>query len=204
MERINVLGMGPGHRDYVLPITSRLIEESDVIVSSARLLQGLELGDKAVYELGSLAEAVEYIRQNRHKKISVLVSGDSCFYSMLSFLLRHFESEELNVVPGIGSLQYMFSRLGMSWSEAFMGSVHGRELDFVELSLRYKAVGLLTDSKWSPKAIAEVLVEKGLGERIMYIGENLSYENENISRVKAHKAAHSGSHDMCVVVICDE
>jgi len=204
MERINVLGMGPGHRDYVLPITSRLIEESDVIVSSARLLQGLELGGKAVYELGRLAEAVEHIRENRHKKISVLVSGDSCFYSMLSFLRRHFESEELNVVTGIGSLQYMFSRLGMSWSEAFMGSVHGREVDFAELSLRYKAVGLLTDGKWSPKAIAKVLVEKGLGERIMYIGENLSYENEKISRIRAAEAASSGGYDMCVVVICDE
>lgn len=204
MEKINVLGMGPGHRDYVLPITSKLIEESDVIVSSARLLQGLELAGKAVYEIGGLAEAVEHIRQNRHKKISVLVSGDSCFYSMLSFLLKHFKSEELNVEPGIGSLQYMFSRLGMSWSEAFMGSVHGRELDFAELSLSYKAVGLLTDGKWSPKAIAEVLVEKGLGDKIMYIGEKLSYENEKISRVKAEDAAVSRVYDMCVVVICDE
>lgn len=204
MEKINVLGMGPGHRDYVLPISTSLIEESDVIVSSARLLQGLELESKEVYRIGSLTEAIEYIKGKRHKQIAVLVSGDSCFFSMLSLLRRHFESEELNVVPGISSLQYMFSRLGMSWSEAFMGSVHGRELDFAELALRYKAVGLLTDGKWNPQAIAKALVEKGLGEMIIYIGENLSYENERISRVRAHEAALSGSHDMCVVVICDE
>ena len=51
---------------------------------------------------------------------------------------------------------------------------------------KYGKMGLLTDFKENtPQNIAKTLVENELDETIIYIGENLSYENEKISKYKA-------------------
>ncbi|HHV39640.1 MAG TPA: hypothetical protein GXX70_09175 [Tepidimicrobium sp.] len=41
---------------------------------------------------------------------------------------------------------------------------------------------MLTDSKNTPQAIAKFLLEEGIKDREIFIGENLSYDDERISR----------------------
>ena len=194
MEKIQILGLGPGNLDYVLPIVLKKIKESEVIVGGKRHIESL--GEYAenkeyCYISADLQKVLDFINENRNKKISVIVSGDTGFYSLLTFMKKYFESEELEVVPGISSVQYMFAKISEYWYDACIASVHGKEFDFVEKLNEYEKIGLLTDFKENtPQKIAQKLLENNFENVKIFVGENLSYENEKIYRFKAKELAN--------------
>ena len=183
MEKIKVAGLGPGNPDYILPAAGKAIAGSEIVIGGKRNIESIEkltAGKEIKYIDSRLGELAEYIKQNRGKKITVIVSGDPGFYSMLNYLENTFGREELEVIPGISSVQYMFARLGMHWYDAFVSSLHGKEFDFAEKMNDYNKMGLLTDNKFTPQKIAEELFSKGQNDVKIFVGENLSYENEKI------------------------
>ncbi|SDZ13562.1 precorrin-6Y C5,15-methyltransferase (decarboxylating) [Proteiniborus ethanoligenes] len=206
MNKISVVGIGPGHRDYILPKASKIISQSDVIITGKRNLESIDGGHKITFIVeNNLAQMIDFIKENRKdKKISVVVSGDTGFYSMLRYLKKHFSNEEIDVIAGLSSMQYMFSRLGQSWENAYLGSLHGRENDFVSKVKKYEKVGLLTDNKWTPDKIAFELMKNGINEKTMYVGENLSYENERIIKGSIKEFTEKKEYQICLVVISNE
>ncbi len=183
MEKIKVAGLGPGNPEYILPAVRKVLSDSEIVIGGRRNIESIKelLEEKEIKYIDSrLAELSEYIKQNRMKKITVIVSGDPGFYSMLNYLEHVFGREELEVIPGISSMQYMFSRLGMYWYDAFISSLHGKEFDFTEKINDYNKIGLLTDNKFTPQKIAEELFKNKLNNVKIFVGENLSYENEKI------------------------
>ena len=188
MYKINILGLGPGNKNYILPIVMEKIRDSDVIIGGKRNVESVqdEIGSKEIlYIKSDLSSLTGYIKSNRHKKISVIVSGDTGFYSFLTFLKKHFSDEELLVIPGISSVQYMFARISDYWYDAYVGSVHGKEFDFIEKLKECGKLALLTDNKNTPQEIAKELVRNGMNDTLVCVGENLSYEDERIYRYKA-------------------
>lgn len=191
MEKIKVLGLGPGSLDYTLPIVIRKIGESDVIIGGKRHIESL--GSHAenkehCYISADLEKVLDFINENRHKKIALILSGDTGFYSMLTFMRKHFSGKELEVIPGISSVQYMFAKISDYWYDGLLSSVHGKEFDYVENLKKYGKLGLLTDFKENtPQNIARKLDENRLGDTVIFVGENLSYENERIYEFKAHE-----------------
>ena len=182
-NKINVLGLGPGNLDYTLPIVLKEIEKSDVIIGGKRHIESLGKyaeNKEYCYINADLQRVLDFIEQNRDKKMSLILSGDTGFYSMLTFMRKHFKANELNVIPGISSVQYMFAKVSSYWNDAFVSSVHGRNTEYVEKLREYGKIGLLTDKKNTPQRIAEEVVKAGMTEAIIYVGENLSYENEKI------------------------
>lgn len=205
-NKINVLGLGPGNPNYILPLTSETIKQSDVVIGGKRNLNSVNTVDKKIVEItGSLINVIDYIKANKDKEvISVIVSGDTGFYSMLKFIKKHFDDNELNVIPGISSMQYMFAKIKETWDDAFVGSVHGRELNIIEKVKKYKKVGLLTDKINTPQNIAKRLEEAGLSNVKIYVGENLSYENEKITFGSIEDIISKKEFDMSVVIIVNE
>ncbi len=133
-------------------------------------------------------KVIEFINENRDKKISLVVSGDTGFYSFLAFIKKHFCDNELEVVAGISSLQYMFAKISDFWNDAYISSVHGKNFDYVSKLREYEKIGLLTDfSKNTPQNIAKKLFENGFENAKIFVGENLSYENEKIYEFKVSK-----------------
>ena len=186
--KINVLGLGPGSLDYILPAAIKKLKESEVIVGGKRHIESL--GEYAAnkeycYITGDLESVLKFIKENRDKKMSLILSGDTGFYSMLTFIKKHFSDDELEVIPGISSVQYMFAKISDYWYDAFISSAHGKEFDYVAKLEEYGKVGMLTDNKNTPQEIARQLAENGMGESTVYVGENLSYEDEKIYKYKA-------------------
>lgn len=206
MNKVYVVGLGPGHRDYILPIALKIINNSDIIIGGKRHLESVDTENKEVYILdGRLESFIDFIKENyNEKKIAVVVSGDTGFYSLLKYIKRNLNKEIIEVIPGISSMQYMFSKLGESWDDAYIGSLHGREENFIEKIKEYKKVGLLTDKKWTPSKIANELVENNLKHRTIYVGENLSYEDEKIYKFKSDDIKENAPYKMSVVVIINE
>lgn len=124
---------------------------------------------------------IEFINKNRDRKICIIVSGDTGFYSLLSFLRKNYSREELNVIPGISSYQYLFSRIGEVWQDYKLLSVHGREASYIEELKNSKGIVLLTDDKNTPYVIAKNIYEAGYKDMEIVIGERLSYPDERIT-----------------------
>lgn len=206
MSKFNVVGLGPGHPDYLLPIGNRVIRESDVLIGGERNLASVDTdGKETIVIRTNLKEIVAYIGEHKDsKKITVIVSGDTGFYSMLGYISKHFATDEYEVVPGISSMQYMFSAIGRTWNNQFVGSVHGRELDVVEKVRGYRYVGLLTDKKITPTVIAELLEENDLRHVTLYVGERLSYEDEVITVGDPHKIKQLAFGELNVIIVENE
>ena len=211
VSKIKVIGIGPGHKRYILPAVYDALEMSDVVIGAKRNLKSFDfkgvLAGKECIEISSnLEDIIQFIKNNYHqKRISVIASGDPGFYGILRYLKRHFNSEELHVIPGISSIQYMFSAIGIMWDDAYLGSLHARDDDIIDRVKQYKKLAYLTDADHSFPYIAGVLCNHGFGDRMMYVGTNLSYEDETILKNSAKFFVdNTDDYSLSVVVITDE
>jgi len=176
-EKILVVGIGPGNRNYILPAALEALSNSDYILGFARAIESLSFLENKFVVVNSLKEIVEFINKNSGC-ISVASSGDPCFYGVLEYLKNNLK-EDISVIPGLSSFQYLTAKLKKSWSEAFLGSMHGRESDFLKHVMGNKISIWLTDKESSPNSLCEKLIENKIRGRV-YVGENLSYEDERI------------------------
>ncbi len=201
MNKIWIVGLGPGHEDYILPIASRKIKEADIVIGGKRHLQSVVTSGKKVELSLPLYDTVNYINEHyKDNQIALVVSGDTGFYSMLDFMKTKYDNDLLETYPGISSLQYLFSKLNMSYKDAFIGSVHGRKLELKDVVKTFNVLGLLTDQEMTPSRICHKLCELGLSGRI-HIGENLSYKEEVVSHFSFKEMENKSFSKLCVVVI---
>ena len=200
---INIIGLGPGEFDYITKMGEKLIYSSDILIGGKRNLESIEnfSGEKIV--LGNnLKEILDFIKNNLHKNISVIASGDTSIYGIGKYLSNNIEHENLNIVSGISSLQYIFSKIFVDMNDVYITSSHGKIPDF-DYILSHKKVCMVTDSKIGPHEICREIQKRNL-DKIVVVGENLSYANERITIGKAKEILSVDKFDMNVVVILDE
>lgn len=190
MNKICVVGLGPGNLDFLTGAGRKAIETCEVVIGGSRQLEELDeliSKDCEKYILGKLSEVVDFIRSREGKDITVVVSGDTGFYSLLPFLKRNFRDEELKIIPGISSYQYLFSRIGECWQNYTLASVHGRDFDYIEGLKNGIGVVLLTDEKNTPYNIAKNIYQSGIEDIEIVIGERLSYPDEKITKLAVNE-----------------
>lgn len=206
MHKLMVVGLGPGHPDYILPIAKHTVDTADIVIGGSRHIESLELGKQEIFRSdGRLTELPNYIRRHIEcKKIAVVVSGDTGFYSLLRYLKKQLDDIEIEAVPGISSMQYLFSKLGLAWDDAYLGSMHGRDLDLPVLCEKHAKVGLLTDQKHTPVDIANLLLNKSMKGKKMVVGERLSYDDECIRAMDLEYVHQQSFDELNVVIILSE
>lgn len=180
---VTVVGIGPGHPDYLPPVAKRAIRSAHVLIGSRRALAtfGKE-NQRQIVISGQLAEVTEVI--NKYKltaKIAVLVSGDPGFYSLVPYLLQHLPPEDMEIIPGLSSMQVAFCRIKTVWQDADLLSLHGRSFESIRTILTKPGkVGFLTDPEHTPAHIADYLLKAGWPNCPVYLCEKLSYPDERI------------------------
>lgn len=207
MKKINVVGLGTGNIDYLTGAVIKCIKSADIVIGGERQLEDisslLNLSQEK-YILKKLSDTVEYIQEKiSEKEITVVVSGDTGFYSFLNYLKKTVHNGVFNVVPGISSFQYLFAKLGESWESYYLYSVHGREINITD-ALKNSTAGivLLTDNKNSPYIIGRVLSKNNFSDVKMIVGENLSYPNEKITKFYARDfESHNRDYEMNVLIL---
>lgn len=200
---INVIGLGPGNTDYITKLGEKLIQNSDVVIGGKRNLESIIDFEGEKIEISSnLKEIVEYINNNKHKQISVIASGDPLIYGIGRYLSKNIDKEDLNIVYGISSLQYIFSKVHIDMNDLYITSSHGKTPDF-DYVLSHKKVCMVTDKIIGPKEICKQILDRNL-EKTIVVGENLSYDNERITIGSPEDILKLEDFDMCVVVILDK
>ncbi len=188
-NKINVVGLGPGNIKYLSTTGIDCVKEAEIVVGSTRQLSDLKtiISEKQeIYILGKLTELISYLKENIEKKITIIVSGDTGYYSLVPYLSKNLSKDILNIIPNISSYQYLFSKIGENWQNFRLASVHGREFDYVKNIDDEDTAGLvlLTDDIQNPYEVSKNLYNNGIRNITVIVGENLSYDNEKITILK--------------------
>ena len=186
LNKINVVGLGPGNIKYFSTAGIDCIKEAEIIIGSTRQLSDLKtiISEKQeIYILGKLNELITYLKENIERKITIIVSGDTGYYSLVPYLSKNLTKDILNIIPNISSYQYLFSKIGENWQNFRLASVHGREFDYVKNIDDKDIAGLvlLTDDIQNPYEVSKNLYNSGVRNLTVIVGENLSYDNEKIT-----------------------
>ena len=186
LNKINVVGLGPGNIKYLSTSGIDCIKEAEIIIGSTRQLSDLKtiISEKQeIYILGKLNELITYLKENVERKITIIVSGDTGYYSLVPYLSKYLSKDILNIIPNISSYQYLFSKIGENWQNFRLASVHGREFDYVKNIDDENIAGLvlLTDDIQNPYEVSKNLYNSGVRNLTVIVGENLSYDNEKIT-----------------------
>ncbi|MDU4960342.1 MAG: precorrin-6y C5,15-methyltransferase (decarboxylating) subunit CbiE [Sporomusaceae bacterium] len=202
--RLYIVGAGPGDAAYLTPAASAQISAAAVLVGGGRLLQPfIRPGVKTKNVDGDLNSVVEFIQAElAGSDVTVLVSGDPGFYSLLPLLRRHF-ADRITVIPGISSIQLAFARAGLPWQNALLTSVHGRtEQPEIWGWREGKLIGLLTDGEHDSAYVAGRLTAAGWPPQTrVWLCSRLSYPDETVETFSLAELADKRGTGHCVMII---
>ena len=161
---------------------------------------------KRVYPTIKLAELAEVAASADPDKdiLGILVSGDVGFFSLAKTIAGKLPNCEVRRYCGISSLVYFASRLQMSWDDAKIISMHGRQQNLVSAVLRHKKVFSLTGGDNSPQVLCKKLCEQDLNEVKVFVGSNLSYPEETIVSGTAAELAKGNFPSLSVMMILND
>ncbi|ASA20041.1 precorrin-6y C5,15-methyltransferase (decarboxylating) subunit CbiE [Paenibacillus donghaensis] len=178
---IHIIGIGEDGAGGLAPYSLRKVLESEVLLGGERQLAFFNgyAGEKRVLKggLGGLPERLKVLSQTQ--SVVVLASGDPLFFGIAGYLSSRLGAERVEVIPHYSSVQLAFARLGDSWQDAELVSLHGRPLSGLAQRIDGKAkVALLTDETNTPGRIAAYLLEFGMTEYEAYVCERLGGPQE--------------------------
>ncbi len=207
MNKVYIIGIGPGTEDYLLPVARKEIERSDCLIGGKRalhLFQPLHKEEKLLE--GGFEQVIPFLLKEREKKkIAVLVSGDPGLYSFLGTISQVLRKEDYAVIPGVSTVQIAFARIGERWEDATLLSLHGRKIDDLAARVNESTkTFLLTDPGFSPSKIASHLLEEGVENRRAIVMESLTYPDERIIDTDLKSLRQMEGFGLCVMIIIKE
>lgn len=156
----------------------KAIENSDVLIGAKRMIENFSGNKINAYLSDDIKKALD---GKDYKTVSILVSGDTGFFSATKKLLTSLNKHDIEVIPGISSISYFSSKINIPWSDMKILSVHGRNTKYLGAVMRNEKTFLLTGGENKVETIINYLYKKGMKHLKIYVGENLSYENEKIT-----------------------
>ena len=208
--KIFIVGIGPGASEYLTKKAIDTVKTSDYTVGSTRAIELFDdVQNKIDFNVKNLLDKIEEGVQLAcdGNTISNLSTGDPGFSGVLNTVLRiskekNFPKENIEVVPGISSLQLAAAKCHIQWDSANVMTFHGRENieDILPIINNGKTKIALPSRK--VKDIAQFLIDNGVDEdRKVVVCERLSYPDENIVESTLKQIAQSEFTYMCIMVI---
>ncbi len=206
MSKLYIVGIGPGSREYLTLKAIKAVESSDMVIGSPRALDLFDDVEVDQRELGTenmktmLEFAVSRVREG--KSVSLLSTGDPGFSGVLKPVLKLSGDIELEVIPGISSVQMCASKLQIPWDDADLVTLHGKGIsnDILKVLDNGRPTIILPDFKVNE--LANYLLKEGFdpGRRVA-VCEKLSYSDEKVMTITLKDILDYEFSYMCVMVV---
>ena len=215
LAKLNVVGIGPGAQDYVTPAARKTVQDTDVVIGAERSLSLFRKdikGEAVALTAKNVTEVLEYAAEAAEKGriVTVLSTGDPGFSGLLRSILKNTQGRdvEVNVIPGVSSIQACAARLCMSWDEMSLFTFHKgttaeKKAQLAKAVKEGKNVMLLPDPKaFPPREIAAFLLKSGLDkETPVFVCERLTLSDEKVVESTLEQVAKRDFDALCVMVI---
>lgn len=199
---VDILGIGPGNRETMTQEVRQAMKRADCLIGAKRMLEAVASSGQRVHNAIAPGDIADFILTHReYRRFAVVMSGDVGFFSGTKKLLPLLDSCEVNVLPGLSSLVYLCARLKTSYEDIFVTSVHGRRHNVIPDVRSHDRVFVLVGGENGMRELCRSLVDAGLGDVRLSIGERLSYPDEKITQDTAEHLAGGTYETLSVALI---
>lgn len=198
---IILAGTGMGSNGNLTKEVEQEIVQADILLGAERIICNYEPKlEKKPYYLAS--QIIPYLKKQqvenagKRKKVVILFSGDSGFYSGCEKLYQSLKQEikrekldaTIQVLPGISSVSYLSASTGVSYHDAAIRSIHGKqdwEQDILVTVKQNAKTFLLTSGVKDIQSLGRLFLENGLEQCVITAGYQLSYPEEEFFELSA-------------------
>ena len=179
---VAIVGIGMGSRDTLTFEADAALRQCDCMIGARRMLEATaNYGKPGFAEIAPQRIAAHMAEHPEYRRFAVVMSGDSGFYSGTKKLLPLLKTDRVRVIPGLSSMQVLCARFHTSWDDARAISLHGREGSIVPELRRWGKVFALMDGADAVKRICADLIDAGLADAVVRVGERLGYPDERLT-----------------------
>lgn len=189
-----LVGVGPGSPELVTPTARRAIQAAEVVLGWDLDLKPVEdcLTGKKVY----VQDVKNYVRatraavreaKNRRAVLAVPRVGDPCLSSGLKGLLRALNGFQVQIIPGISSIQLAAALARVNIDESVPISFHSfgdpeeKKGFMLDCFHRGRNLIVLASPDLMPGAMADWLIKQGVSRRIRtVVGSFLTLPQEHV------------------------
>ena len=209
-RQLYLVGIGMGNEKNRTVEAEQICQSADLLIGARRMLQSVKTEGKAVFESYKPDEIAAYLAEHpQYETAAVLLSGDIGFYSGAKKLYDAIECteglEQMEIYPvsGISSVVYFCGKLGVSWEDVHLLSLHGRKQNLIDAVKYHEKVFVLCGEKDGIPKICCKLKEYGFGDVKVAVGTDLSYEQERIVQGTAESLMKEDFAPLSVLLICN-
>jgi cobalt-precorrin-7 (C5)-methyltransferase len=206
MSKLYVVGIGPGSVDYLTFKSKKIVDSIDILIGSKRALdlfpgsEAEKIQLDAVNMNSQLKLAVS--RVIRGKSVALLSTGDPGFSGILKPILELSNDVEIEVVPGISSLQLCAAKLQIPWDNTNLITLHGKGLSNGLLKVINNGKPTIILPNFKVDELIRFLISNGVnGNRKAAVCEKLGYPDERVVESSLNSFLGDKFSYMCVIVI---
>ena len=199
--KVYIVGTGMDGRNTLTREAEKVIESAGIIIGAERMISPFVQSGKDVFISYKPADIAQKIGECRQSSAAVLMSGDCGFFSGARKLLPLIDTHEVTVIPGISSVSYFCSRLGLSYEDMKFITLHGRSSNIAVNVKMNRYCFFLLGGDMTAEDVCKRLCEYGMGDVMVHIGADLGYENESIVSGKACELAESTTAGLSVMIV---
>lgn len=182
-RNIALVGIGMGEESTMTGEAAAAIRNAEVVIGAQRMVEAAALFGQKTAALYDSQKIIDWLMDHpAYERAAVVLSGDIGFYSgakKLSGLLTR-QGWQVEYISGISSLSYFMGKIGLPWDDAVVVSSHGRKAELIPLIRDHEKVFSILGGRRDVAELAGRLLDMGLEQVKLYVGENLSYDNERI------------------------
>lgn len=193
--KILLAGGGMGNESSMTKEVKDAVDKADILFGAERMLAPFKpkMERQPFYHAEQIVPYLEKMQETslvpEIRKVVVLFSGDSGFYSGCQMLYHALAKEiregrlqaSLRVLPGVSSVAAFASRIGESYHDASIYSMHGKELPNLIRKIKTGAkTFLLMSGVKDVNRLGNLLEQAGMQECEIIVGYQLSYQEEEV------------------------
>lgn len=223
--QIDIVGIGMGTEKTMTEEVKTILNQADVLIGGKRMLEGYRDSGKVLFDCYQAEAIREFVDSCQaadsgavdsgaadsgagengrgSRRVAILMSGDVGFYSGAKRLADVLKGYPVRLHPGISSVVYMASKIGIPWQDMVLCSVHGRNQNVIGKIRTHEKVFTLAGSGEEILQICGELVQSGMTRTEVYVGEDLSYDTEKIWYGSPEACLQETFGKLCVAVFCN-
>ena len=169
MRQFDIIGAGMGTRETLTGEAAQALASAEMVFATERLAEICENAQICLFS--ELAERAIACGADR---AVLLVSGDVGFFSAAGKLREKLLAHgEVRLFCGLSSMQYLCAKIGISYENACIRSLHGRKGDLLGAVSYHEKTFALTGGDNNVQFVCRSLADAGLGGVQVYIGEKV-------------------------------